>query len=458
MPAKLFRQRFANRELDAISVSASVKVALSFHLRANEVTPGIDPAFLNYAAGTGTLPSNTYSDELKAENRADSILFTDLHVPKSSRILGGWIQLVTAEVPGGTEAPFPGLDVALYPELTPVSDQHNWRGITPTKSSPIYEWRHVQLNSRDRVNALAHNASNFWFKIRSTLPPATGGQTASADAAVATTGLCAIGRNVADERSGNRLAFNNAYGNVLQIENSVATINNVLARVSRSGTFATAVNVVCRVYNYDAVNRKIGSLRATSSAVSAGGITTSATLETSFAFTAFAVTAGEYLFLAIEPQTSWPTGNTGALNGRFLATASNSTSGANPAGSEEIIWWQPRNTGNRIPYFSVFDPPLLYSGITGVTVEDRPYQNVIERLNFDRLPMAGDVNTVHRLFLTERMMRALEAYNYGHNDVGGVQIYLGTGDNNNYAVNWNPSVTVMNGLYVVYRSTRTFIT
>lgn len=456
MPAKLFKPRYTNRPLDTINLSANAKPSMSFSRRLGEVSLGFNTTFFDYSGSTAT-PTNSYNDALKSEERIDSILYTDLFVPRSSKILGGWIQLVTKSATG-TENPFPGLDVALYSDLTGKSDQHNWRGIKPTRTSAGYAWRHVAVDARDNSGTVAYNAANYWFKIRSTAPPLQAGITSSAAAAVATTGLCPIGKHVTDEASSAVMPFVNAYGNVVLIESSSSTINNVLTRCSRSGTFTEDVNIVCKVYGYNATTRTIGALRATSNPVAASTILLSATAETSFTFSTFSVTAGEYVFISIEPQTGWKSVNTAFLNGRFFQSSSNSDTGANAAGSEEIMWWQPRDTGNRIPYFFIYTAPLLYTGLTGTTIEDRPYYNVIERLNFDVPPATGSVGTTHRLMLTERMMRTLEAYIYEHSDMGGIQIYLATGDNNNFSVVWDSSITMQNGLYLVYRNQRTFIT
>lgn len=452
-PAKFFKQRFVDRPTDTISTTG----AFSFVGRYNPLLSDPDDgSFWSYSHVY--FPPVTEFGFVKGTQRVDSILFSELRVPKDSVILGAYVQLKThpTTVPVDNAVLFPSLpfsqlDVALYPER---SDYDNWRGFQPTKASSGYEWRHVGIQERQTTNPKISNGPNCWFNIREV--STSKGATPVVAGASATAGSIFIGRNATDQSTGASMPSVRSYGNVVLIDASSTGITNILTRVQRVGTFSVNVNMVCRVYNYNVTNRTKGALRATSNVVLAGGITTSATTQTTFTFgTTFAVTAGEYVLVCIEPQTNWNTTNTAYLQGKYRNVMDNGA-GNNPVGGEEIIWWEPLNNGNSNVYFFTASIPRLYIDAVGVTVEDYPFNGVIERCTFNS-PIVSAATT-HRLYFTPRMIKTLQNYNNGHNDVGGVQIYMASAEIASWRVEWDASISANNGLFVVYRPTRTFIT
>ena len=456
MAAKLFRQRFTNRPIDTVGGTNS----FSFHGRLFQNPAAMDGTNWYYATGQLIGPSSQYLNNFKAQTRNDSVLHTDLFIPKYSKILGAHIEISTDLTVTTITGPSPTkLDVALYPELSATSDQDNWRGFNPTKTSWGYEWRHVATRGRDRVNPLVTDGGNFSVRLGTVAPPPLG-QTSCLDAAATPNGNCRIGNHWTDSLTGQVGVNVRGFGQVVQVDSS-GSITTISIKLRRVGTYVNTTNIVCRVYSYDATTRTRGALRTTSTAVVAGAVGTGTQNTVNFSFSSFALTAGEYVLCLVEPETEWNVEANGIfLIGRFVSFMDNTTTGTNAAGSEEIMWWCPPNNGNANVHFYTDEPVVLYTSYSGNTIEDRPYNGVIETLQFDR-PVAS-ASTKYKLFFNERMIKNLQNYNNSYNDANGVKIYLSsyglelTGTEAQIA--WDALPTANNGLFVVYRSTRTFIT
>ena len=453
MPKKFFKQRYTDRDLDTIS-GVNQSGSRSFFFRDSFNTSTFSATWLD-PAGAGRAPVNS-SIPGKAPTRGDSVLFTDLQIPTYSKILGAQIHLTHSIVPSANHT-FVGLDVAIFPDLQ-SRDVDKWRG----KKGRDYAWIRNQQRNNDRVTQIANDAGNFWAKIQEGVTIRA--QTNVAAAAAATQGAMQIGRNRIDKYTGLTSPAIEALGQVVQIEASSAACDSVLMRIRRSGTFLASVNIVAKVYSYDAVARSIGALRATSDPVDASVMTTSATVETTFSFPGlFSVTLNEYVFVSVEPETRWllfPDEGNGFCIGGFLPSLKNTDTGANAAGSEEVMWCKPKPGGNQAAYFQFDQVPVLYSGTSGKVLECTPYQGAIGTCLFrDRPTAAGEVSI---LDLKPNVLRALENYNRDkaiYQDVQGVMWYLASASTtgNQGTLTWSNETTAVTGLTVVYRSTRTFV-
>lgn len=455
MPTKFFKQRYTDRDLDTIS-GVNQSGSRSFFFRGSFNT-SVFSATWNDPATAGRAPVNSFVGG-KAPARGDSILFTDFQIPTHSKILGGHLHLTHSIAPSANHS-FVSLDVAIFPDLQNL-DTDKWRG----KRGRDYAWIRNQQRNNERVTQINNDAGNFWAKIQEGVTIRA--QTNVAAAAAATQGAMQIGRNRTDKYTGLISPALEALGQVVQIEASSAACDSVLMRIRRSGTFLASVNIVAKVYSYDITTRSIGALRATSDPVDASVMTTSTTVETTFSFPGlFSVTLNEYVFVSVEPETRWllfPDEGNGFCIGGFLPSLKNTDTGANAAGSEEVMWCKPKPGGNQAAYFQFDQIPVLYSGASGRVLECTPYQGAIGECFFkDKPSAAGEVSI---LPLKSNVLKALENYNRDKaifQDVQGVMWYLssaGTGAANGGTLTWSNETTAVTGLTVVYRSTRTFIT
>lgn len=457
MPSKFFKQRFTDRFLDIADLGNQAG-AKSFQFRGQFSTSIQSATWLNPGAA-GRAPTQTYVGG-KTPTRGDSILLTDFDIPTYSKILGAQMYLTHSAAPSANHT-FTGLTIALYPDLQ-SRDVDKWRG----RKGSDHVWIRNQRLNNDRVTQIDNDAGNFWVKIQE--GATIRAQTASAAAAVATQGAMNIGQNRNDEPTGVEGTYNVAFGQVVQIEASSSLIDRVLLRVRRQGSYTGSVNVVAKIYDYDVVTRTIGALRATSNAVDASTLTTSTTTETTFTFgSSVTVTLNEYVFVSMEAETDWGTissrGNGFVIAG-FVASLDNANTGANPAGSEEVMWCKTTPGGNLGAYFQIDQTPCLYSGTSGKVFECYPYQRIAEESYFRTRPTV--INEVSILDLPPRLLRAIENYNRDKeidHDVKGVMWYLATalgsgGVSNQGTLTWSTSPTATTGVRIYYRSTRTFIT
>ena len=462
------RQRYHARSWDTLYDVVTFGKSGSLFGRSYQDPAAMDGAWVNL--NVANQPTFEFAS-LKSTARKDTILFSELRIPKYSKILGAYVELKThpSSTPGNAFNGF--VDVAFYPERSHLSDQDNWGGNTPTKNNQDFVWKHVALDSRPRTNTLITNGPNFNFRILEGV--LTKGITPFASGSTSI-GICSVGALVfsTDETSGDPGpigTINRGYGNVVLIDTLSAACNLVVTRVTRVGTFTGDIpSVVCKIYNYNTTTRTMGTLRATSDPILCSSISTGAANLVTFTFTTtFAVTAGEHVLATVEPVSGW-TQTAGHLNARYCSAMDNSTAGTNAAGSEEIIWWQPLNNGNRTSYFFTDELPVLYTGPTGEVVEDVPFNDVIETLRFtDDGPGPGGtyiraVDTKYKLPFNEKMIKTLQNY-VGQDESDGIMVYMAQGDNADAfsdganIILWNPNVSAQNGLFVVYRSTRTFI-
>lgn len=460
-PVKLQQQRLKHRRLDTQTDNITFGRSGSFTGRLFQDPAAMDGSWYNIASGTIYKPRQELIN-LKTFTRKDSILFTSLQIPRFTKILGAYIQLKHDSTVGAAWNASLPLDFAFYQERSKVSDQDNWKGHNTTKTSQEFVWRHVALNSRPRVNTLVTNGPNFYFIIREGALT-NRGITSFANSGSTVIGVIQFGSNALDQETQTRGVFTRAYGNVVQIDSSSAACDRVLTRVQRAGTFDPPIpNVVCRIYDYNATTRTKGALRATSDPQAATDIGTTAGNIQTFLFPGlFSVTAGEYVLCTVEPETEWthPGTSTGRLQGRYCSAMDNSTTGTNPVGSEEIIWWQPLNNGNASVYFFADERPVLYTGFSGTTVEDTPYQSAIQTGTL-LTPFSG-LGRHNKLYLNESMIRTLQDYNNENDLDGGLCIYIATAEPGSFgtvSLEWDAYPSSENGLFVAYRSTRTFIT
>lgn len=453
MPHKFFQQRYSGRYLDTIS-GFSDAGSNSFFTTASR-TAATNPPATEWDYTSASVAPSVSATGGKVSLRKDCALITDFKIPTASKILGGYIALTVSSI----AVAYSSLDIAFYPENTP-SDVLRYRG---AKSNSGFAWSHVPIPPDGVIAGISPNwrATNFWFKLNDSVPTVLA-QTSCAAAAAATQGSCIFGRMVTDAFVGTTSNYRNGYGNAVQIDSS-GSVQTVLTRVGRSGTFGGTVNLVCNVYEYDSNTRSIGALRATSAVVDASTITTSgATTETTFTFgSSFSVTAGEYVFVSIEPQTNFNTSDTAYLISYFPLGYADGASGDNSSTSEELAWYLVRPTGNAMDNLSNGTFPVLYSGTSGTTIYWRPYLNVVDTLRFVK-PPSGTAGEVVIMPLSMKLLRALEQYNrdkriyYG--DGAGLWISINVGNNAGGAINFSNAITAVNGIYLNYRSTRTFIT
>lgn len=449
MPRKFFPQRKTNRFLDTMVPSSGEVGSNSFIQRGSFNTAVPDAVWIDVHAA-GRAPSNAAGGG-KITTRSDSVLWTDLEIPTHSKILGGYVA-VTLSANASAGHTINALDLAIFPDRSD-SDFDLWRGVRNVND---YVWRRQGQGNALRATNIVTNGANFWFKLRESTTIRA--QTSVAVAGVVTQGAVQFGRVRTDKATNVSNVSVEAFGNVVQVDSS-GTIDNALIRVQRVGTYGASVNVVCKVYEYDAVNRAIGALRATSDAVDAAGITTSSTTETTFTFTStFAITTNEYLLVTVEPQTTWNLSLSQYLQGLYMLAMDNSSSGTNAAGSEEIMWWKTQRFGNASAYLQANEIPALYSGASGVVKECVPYQGVISNTRFRSSPLTA--NQVCFLDLNPQMLRAIENYNRDRQAYvdRGLMWFLATGANGLGTLTWSNAATATTGVFLYYRSTRTFIT
>jgi len=460
MGRKFFKQRYTDRHLDTMAVSGTQTGSRSFFTRDSFSTSVFAATWLNPVAA-GRAPQNSYVPG-KAATRADSILYTDLKIPTYSKILSAQMYLTHSIAPSANHT-FRTLDIAIYPDLQ-SRDVDKWRGRKGGQDD--YVWVRTQLSNNERVTTVNNNAGNFWVKIQE--GATIRAQTNVAAAAVATQGAMQIGREQIDKYTNLSSEFIQACGNVVQIESSSAIADTVIFRLRKAGGFTSPPHyIVAKVYEYDVATRTIGALRATSDSFDASTLTTSATAEATFTFTSvFSVTANEYVFVTVEPLTEWARLALGQGNGYviagFMPSLKNSDTGANPAGSEEVMWSQPTVGGNQSVYFQFDQVPALYSGVVGRVFECYPYQRSVGVCPFRTMPSAaGEVSI---LDFPSNLLRALENYNRDKDiahDIQGVMWFLssaGAAGDNQGLLTWSTATTATIGVNVVYRSTRTFIT
>lgn len=451
MPARLFRQRSINRRFDRLDTGTN-SGAYSFHNRNTRISPE-SAAVINILANRQ--PLTRYDISGKTVDREDAILYTDFDIPSYSKIIGGYLQMTSAASSSGNLV---NLHLAVYPQKPNGQYIDLWRGAPPEGRSK-YKWIHVPTAQRAGVNTTSYEADNMWVKIYEGANIRA--QTSIAAAGAAVSNADRVGSfNPDRDDTTLRGATHEAVGQVVQIEVSSSAITSIGFKVRKQGVIDLG-NVVLRVYNYDANTHTIGGLRATSDPIDSFSIpSTTPQPEVSFTFTTtFPVTANEYVLVTLEPETTWKTVFDGFLSPGKRATYNTALSGANPAGSKEIMWKKVLDIGNSTIFFGTDEMPCLYTGETGLTIEDTPYQSVIDISSVIGGPITT-VNQVAKFPIGPKMLRALERYvrDPDVDQINGLQWYLGAGTSNTGTINWSIDRVQTTGLYLAYRSTRTFIT
>jgi hypothetical protein len=448
MPTKFFPIRKTKRFLDTVNApSAGDQGSHSFFGLA---TPSATVVTAFNVLDAARTPINQISGG-KAASRTDCILITDLDIPNNSKVLSGEIVLITDNVAFGGN--LPRLEVGIYNDLAPL-DVDVWRG---GKNTAEFVWKHPNLSNRKTTTLRTSEKQNFWTKLYEGITVLGQSSLAASGSNASATNPIVFGRVDTDLDTSTTGIMFNAIGQVILIDTSSAAASTMDIILQRSGAYVGTVNTVCRVYSYNVTNRTVGDLRATSNAVAAGSYPSSGTARTTFTFgTTFTCTAGEYLMLAIEPQTTWSLTET--VN--VLGMATLGATGSNAAGSEEIMFKQMRNTGNASIYFFASELPLLYSGISGTTIVDTPYLGVIDTLTL--IPTPSKVSQIIRVPLSKRLLNCIEQIVRGPNfsAVRGIMFYLGTGDQTGVVsptVNWDLHSSNI-GLKLSWRNQRTFIT